>query len=50
MVFLRKSIFYNQLPKRLLALLGAKHFCGEEIAACGVVFARQTPEIVLAVL
>ena len=33
-----------------LALLGAKHFCGEEIAACGVVFARQTPEIVLAVL
>ena len=32
------------------ALFGAKHFCGEEIAACGVVFARQTPEIVLAVL
>ena len=32
------------------ALLGATHFCGEEIAACGVVFARQTPEIVLAVL
>ena len=33
----------------LSAILGAKHFCGEEIAACGLVFARQTPEVVLAV-
>ena len=29
------------------ALFGAAHFCGEEIAACGTVFARQTTEIVL---
>ena len=28
------------------ALFGATHFCGEEIAACGAVFARQTTETV----
>jgi len=28
------------------ALFGTKHFCGEEIAACGSVFARQTTVIV----
>ena len=29
------------------ALLGAKHLCGKVIYACGTVFARQTPEVVL---
>jgi len=40
------NVITNYLKGDFSALFGTKHFCGEEIAAYGQVFARQPTEIV----